>query len=213
MRILKPNKSSSRPISGEQGDLLFSIEEINLDQKNGALDWMKQSSVSVEAKIDTNTVVNAGVNSKEEYKRVWAKGIRLLSMREHSTQELLKKLSAKCDTLDLVHAVIDDLTENNYLSDQRFTESFVRSRQNRGIGPSKIKLELKGKGISSDMIDDHLNGEAAVWFDNARNQYFKKYGESPVSDYSSWAKRARFMQSRGFSNAHIQATVPRVNTD
>jgi len=212
MRILKPNKSSvSRSKTGEQaGDLLFSIEEINLDQKDGSLDWMKQLT---DSEAEAFKVENTSEKKKKEYNQVFSKGIRLLSMREHSAQEITKKLLSKCDKPDLVYAVVDDLIENNYLSDQRFAESFVRSRQNRGNGPSKIRMELKGKGISTNMINDYLDDASAIWFENAKNQYHKKYGEGPVKDYNTWAKRARFMQSRGFSTEHIQVTIPRVDYD
>jgi len=212
MRILKPNKSpASHSNMGEQaGDLLFSIEEIDLNQNDGALDWMAQATFDT---ADAGKTEDTSEEQKKEYNRVLSKGIRLLSMREHSAQEITKKLLSKCDIPDLVYAVIDHLLENNYLSDQRFTESFVRSRKNRGFGPSKIRMELKGKGISTNMIDDYLDDSSAVWFENAQNQYHKKYGEGPVKDYNTWAKRARFMQSRGFSTEHIQVTIPRVDYD
>lgn len=148
---------------------------------------------------------------KKEYNRLMAKGIRLLSMREHSVKEISKKLSVKCESLDLVYAVVDELVANKYLSDQRFTESFVRSRQNRGFGPNKIKLELSEKGIENNLIDDYLDVNSAIWYESAEQQYSKKYGGGPIDDYKTWAKRARFMQSRGFSMEHIQVVVPAPN--
>ena len=148
-----------------------------------------------------------------EYDRLLSKGIRLLSMREHSVQEITVKLSAKSENLDLVYAVIDVLVERNYLSNARFTESYVRSRCNRGFGPSKIRSELGSKGIKNSMIEDHLDVSSAVWYENARRQYRKKYGDGPIADYSNWTKRARFMQGRGFSMEHIQVTLPPVDYD
>ena len=189
---------------------MFSIEEINLNQKDGSLDWM---TALADGEAETYSVVDSSEEQKKQYNRVLSKGIRLLSMREHSVQEITKKLLSMCDTPDLVYAIVDDLLENNYLSDQRFTESFVRSRQNRGFGPSKIRMELKGKGIRTNMINDYLDDSSAIWFENAQHQYHKKYGEGPIKDYTTWAKRARFMQSRGFSSEHIQVTIPRVDYD
>lgn len=154
-----------------------------------------------------------GYYIKKEYGRLMAKGIRLLSMREHSVKEISKKLSVKCESLDLVYAVVDELVANKYLSDQRFTESFVRSRQNRGFGPNKIKLELGEKGIGNNLIDDYLDVNSAIWYESAEQQYSKKYGPSPIDDYKTWAKRARFLQSRGFSMEHIQVVVPAPSFD
>jgi regulatory protein len=150
---------------------------------------------------------------KKEYDRLLSKGIRLLSMREHSVQEMITKLSVKCDSLDTLHVVIERLLESKYLSDERFTESYVRSRTNRGFGPTKIKSELSQKGIKNNMIDDYLDVSSSIWHENAQNQYRKKYGDGSVSDYNTWAKRARFLQSRGFTMEQIQVTVPSVDYD
>ena len=209
MRILKSNKSpaagSSRKDGPATGDLSYRAEEVDTDLFS--------------ASRDTQTEVNQSVNNadksgpKKEYDRLLSKGIRLLSMREHSVKEITTKLSVKCDSLDMVHAVVDGLLESKVLSDERFTESYVRSRSNRGFGPTKIRSELFLKGIKNNMIEDYMDVSSPIWYENARNQYQKKYGDGPVSDYKAWAKRARFMQSRGFSMEHIQVTVPSVDYD
>ncbi len=151
--------------------------------------------------------------AKKEFNELFARGVRLLAMREHSVKEITSKLFDKSDRSDLVPAVVEDLLEKKYLSDERFTESYVRARGNRGFGPVKIRTELKSKGISSVLIQEHLNESAAHWFDSAAAQYQKKYGDAPVSDYNSWTKRARFMQSRGFTMEHIHVTLPSVEFD
>lgn len=152
-------------------------------------------------------------SNKKEFNRLWASAIRLLAMREHSRKELEKKLSAKSDRLDIVHAVLDELIEEKYQSDSRYTESFVRSWTVRGRGPIKIKNELKSKGVKINMIEEFLDANSGVWFDTAKEQYEKKYGDDPVTDYNTWTKRARFMQSRGFSMEHIHVTLPSVQYD
>ncbi|MBT8113801.1 MAG: recombination regulator RecX [Arenicella sp.] len=150
---------------------------------------------------------------KKQRDALFAAGVRLLSMREHSLAELESKLRAKTESADLLFAVLDELKNANYQSDSRFTENYVRSRAHRGYGPVKICNELKRKGIKNSMIDEFLDVNSAVWYENARDQYDKKYGDEPVSDYNSWTKRARFMQSRGFSSEHIQLTLPPVQSD
>ncbi len=150
---------------------------------------------------------------KKVFNDLFARGVRLLAMREHSVKELTDKLLGKSDDTNTIFAVIDELMEKKYLSDERFTESYIRARGNRGFGPIKIKAELKSKGVSSTLIQDYLDESAAQWFDNAQSQYQKKYGDAPISDYNAWTKRARFMQSRGFTMEHIHVTVPRVEFD
>lgn len=157
--------------------------------------------------------------SKKEFNELFARGVRLLAMREHSVDEMINKLMDRRESFgdtegsNTVHAVVDELLEKKYLSDERFTESYIRARGNRGFGPVKIKAELKNKGVSSDLIQDALDEGASYWFDNAQSQYQKKYGDVPISDYNVWTKRARFMQSRGFTMEHIHVTVPRIEFD
>jgi regulatory protein len=172
--------------------------------------------------------------AEKEFNELFARGLRLLAMREHSVKELTKKLfdkseksltvddaddadgsnnSDRAKVSDAIYAVIDDLLEKKYLSDERFTEVYIRSRGNRGFGPIKIEAELKSKGVSNNLIQDHLDKGAALWFDNAKAQYQKKYADSPINDYSAWTKRANFMQSRGFTMEQIQVTVPQFSSD
>ena len=146
--------------------------------------------------------------SKIEFNRLFAKGVYLLGMREHSVHEMTGKLNAKSEMPDIVLAVIDELLENNFLSDERFAESYVRSRQNRGFGPIKIRSELQSKGVTSRLIGEFLDPNSPYWIDVAREAYQKKYLPKPLTDYKEWAKRARFMQSRGFTMEHIQVVMP-----
>lgn len=148
---------------------------------------------------------------KKEFNKVLERGIRLLSMREHSVREMRDKLSAKSDNSQHVADVLDQLIEKKYLSDDRFTEAYIRARGNRGFGPVKIRSELKNKGITSILIEEYLDDNSSQWFDSAKVQYQKKYGESSVDDYRSWSKRARFLQSRGFSSQHIQCVIPQLD--
>lgn len=151
--------------------------------------------------------------AKKEFNELFARGVRLLAMREHSVKEITNKLLDKSDKSDLVHAVVDELLSNKYLSDERFTESYIRARGNRGFGPVKIRSELNAKGVSSALIQQHLNESSEFWLDIATTQYQKKYGEAPVGDYHAWTKRARFMQSRGFTTEHIHIALPKVEVD
>ena len=144
---------------------------------------------------------------KKEYDNIYNKGIHLLSMREHSVKEMFDKLSRKCDRTDLIDAIIEELITRKYLSNDRFTESYVRSRKDKGFGPIKIRSELSNKGVCSTMIDDYLKSASGIWFDEASNQYHKKYGDELISDYNVWTKRARFLQGRGFAMDHIYSAI------
>ena len=122
-----------------------------------------------------------------------------LARREHSEQELLKKLKARADDADEVQAVLQKLKSEGLQSDERFTEAYVHHRVNAGIGPLKIRYELRQKGIDEALADAILEPMAEQWESMMRAQRERKYGSSIPDDYGARMKQARFLQNRGFS--------------
>ena len=128
-----------------------------------------------------------------------------LSRREHATHELFHKLLAKEEyEADDISAALARLTDQDLLSDERFTKAFINQRISRGSGPLKIRAELRQKGISDAMIETFLNERDVLWYKNAQVVYVKKYGLEYASDVKEKARQNRFLQSRGFSSEQIR---------
>ena len=126
-------------------------------------------------------------------------GLDFLARREHSEQELRQKLGARADDIDEVEAVLQKLKDEGLQSDERFTEAYVHHRVNAGIGPLKIRYELRQKGIDESLADAILEPMAEHWDDMMRAQRVRKYGDKIPDDYARRMKQARFLQNRGFS--------------
>ena len=125
------------------------------------------------------------------------RALRLLSMREHSRAELARKLRSAEDGATL-NALLDRLEEIDLLSDARFAESFVRSRQAR-IGTQRLRRELKLRGVAEEVAEAALaSATEADDATRAHSVWKKKFG-TPPSDAREWAKQARFLQGRGFA--------------
>ena len=129
--------------------------------------------------------------------------IALLAKREYSRKELEMKLLRRNPTPQDLQTVLDALIENNYQSDDRFAEVFIRQRIATGKGPYAIKQQLALKGIDRDLIAQKLSEADVNWFDAAEDVYLKKYRGEAVVDQKDRAKRQRFMLSRGFSPAIV----------
>ncbi|MCL4108319.1 UNVERIFIED_CONTAM: hypothetical protein GTU68_065347 [Idotea baltica] len=129
-------------------------------------------------------------------------------MREHSRLELFRKLQKKdyVEGVD-VEKLLDELEENNYLNEERFTESFIRYRASRGQGSGKISSELNSRGIKSQLISNALQNCDVNWFDLALEQLEKKFGKTKSQDYKEKCKKMRFLSSRGFSAEIIHSIV------
>ena len=125
--------------------------------------------------------------------------LNLLSRREHSEYELRQKLKLR----DLLPEAIDEaivrLIADSLLSDQRFTESYVRHRMNAGVGPLKIRFELRKKGVGDELSDDYLDLDDERWDELMIQQRIRKFGAEIPADYNKRMKQARFLQTRGFS--------------
>src|ERR1700712_2233975 len=67
--------------------------------------------------------------------------IGLLARREHAQSEIKRKLRDRGYDNELTLAVIDDLTRQRLLSDERFAAMFIRSRAERGQGPVRLRAE------------------------------------------------------------------------
>ncbi len=131
--------------------------------------------------------------------------MRLLAQREHSRQELSRKLSSHADVCrDEIPALLGHLQEVGLLSDARFAASFVRSHAGR-FGLMRLRHDLAERGVADDVAEaalaQELDGEAGTWggeLDRARDVWQKKFGQIP-GDAREFARQARFLQGRGFS--------------
>ena len=122
-----------------------------------------------------------------------------LARREHSAYELRNKLRARAENSEELESVMQALQSEKLQSDERFTEAYVHHRFNGGMGPLKIRHELRQKGIGDAMIDDGLLPLEEEWESLMRTERERRFGESIPDDYSARMKQARFLQNRGFS--------------
>lgn len=130
--------------------------------------------------------------------------MRLLSIREHSFNELERKLNKNDDCHDDVLAVIEQLRDEDLQSDGRFTEAYIHSRLQRGFGPVRIRQELRERSISDELISLHLQANDAQWNEQVRQVREKKYGKLVPTSYPDKMKQSQFLQYRGFTSEQIR---------
>lgn len=124
--------------------------------------------------------------------------IAALARREHSRLEMRRKLKLKGFDETDIDATIRKLCENNLLSDERFSESYINMRRQRGYGPIRIAQELRERGVDDELIAVFVDNNDPAWRELMRRQYIKKYGQTLASEYTEKAKRAKYLQTRGF---------------
>ncbi|MDH3338461.1 MAG: recombination regulator RecX [Gammaproteobacteria bacterium] len=133
-----------------------------------------------------------------------------LARREHGRAELYLKLTKFGFEAHVTEDAIAKLIEDGLQSDQRFAEAFVQSRINQGKGPTRIRAELRERGLDDSLIDEGLVNAGQDWVALAREVRVKKFGLDHPLDFKEKARQMRFLQSRGFDQDHIQPAVSAV---
>ena len=132
-----------------------------------------------------------------------AVALDLLARREHSQQELARKLQTRGFEVDASADALKLLVSDGLLSDERFTETFVYSRFRRGSGPQKIRAELRERGIDDALIEHTIEALDEDWQARLREVREKKFGAGLPGDFRERSRQMRFLQQRGFSAEQI----------
>jgi len=127
------------------------------------------------------------------------KAMDLLARREHSAEELRRKLQARGFDDTAIEQALEALQHDGLQADDRFAESFVHQRFHAGMGPLKIAFELRQKGVDEALADECLAVYADCWQESMARERRRRFGEALPEDYAARMKQARFLQNRGFS--------------
>ncbi|SRR5258706_9101585 len=124
-----------------------------------------------------------------------ARALRYLARREHSRQELARKLAPYAESSDLLEKLLSELEHRKQLSDERYAQTRAHSLS-RKYGAAKIRHDLRSRGISDDLSDRASSDTNDL--ETAKKILHRKYRE-PAATREEKAKRARFLHGRGFS--------------
>ena len=133
------------------------------------------------------------------------RALGLLARREHSRTELQRKLAAHAEDPQELVDLLDDLSRRGWLSDVRFAEALVQSKQAK-FGTTRLAYELRERGVADSVIREQLADLKDSELERARQVWQSKFGVIPT-DTKARAKQMRFLQSRGFSLDVISKVV------
>ncbi|SDI93050.1 regulatory protein [Ferrimonas sediminum] len=128
----------------------------------------------------------------------------LLSRRDHSKAELVQKLRQRGFSVSEDAPLLDQLQDWGYLDDTRFAMGYVRSRFHRGVGPNRLRQELRTKGVGSSLIEAALQQQELDWWAACLTVAERRYHRNDIEQYASRQKAYRFLMGRGFESEQIQ---------
>lgn len=135
------------------------------------------------------------------------RALGLLTRREHSRQELTRKLVSRGVEAGDAQAAIDKLVAAGWQDDSRFAASVVRSRAGVGYGPAYIRAELGTHGLGSEAIALAMDGFDGDWADNARDLIARRHPQARAGNLAARRKAADFLLRRGFSMEHVRTAL------
>jgi len=140
----------------------------------------------------------------------YAYALKLLSVREYCETVLRNKMLAKGFAVDGVEYALEKLKAQNYLSDQRFAESFLRQRLRRGELPWLAAHKARQKGVD-ELALSRAFAEIEETVDSAalakevlqqRDPQALRHGNRKL-----WQRHARYLQSKGFDTATVMQVM------
>ncbi|EQC1412974.1 regulatory protein RecX [Providencia rettgeri] len=133
--------------------------------------------------------------------------VTLLARKDYATGEMRRMLNSLANEPVDVDTVILKLKEYNYLNDERIAENLLSRLLKKQYGLTRIRLEIRQKGIESDVIENVLNSLDIDWFEMASESRIKKFGEAIPIEPKEKARQIRYLQSRGFSMDMIMESL------
>lgn len=138
---------------------------------------------------------------------------RYLKVRERSVFELRQKMTVKKVSKEVIDQVIDFLLVKKFLDDRIFSRNWIRYRQGRPFGSQRIRLELRQKGISEEIIAEELSAafdgmdQTGMLEDLARRRAARYKRDDPVCRKK---KVFDFLARRGFDLDVIKRAIKNI---
>lgn len=135
------------------------------------------------------------------------RALHLLEKQDRSEKNLRDKLKEGGYPEEIIDIAIDYINDYGYLDDARMAASHIRFYQD-SRSKLRLKQDLIGKGISSEVIDRVLEEEYTCdESELIEKLIMKKHYDNENATYEERAKMYRFLAGRGFSSDSINRVL------
>ena len=142
--------------------------------------------------------------TESDFGKNYIRAVDLISRRIRSEKELRDYAFRKSWSKENLEKVIERLYEHRLLDDEKFAESFVRSRANlRNFSIQKMKFELIKKGITNEIIEKVLHRNE----DFDEDESLKKMIVKKRRNYDDERKLVAYLARQGFPYDKIRKAL------
>ncbi|MBU4333274.1 MAG: recombination regulator RecX, partial [Candidatus Omnitrophica bacterium] len=135
---------------------------------------------------------------------------QLLNFRERSEKEIRDKLNTKGISGNIIGNCINYFKDLDLINDRQFAKKWINYRLNKPFGISRIRMELKQKGVKSDILEEELAhsqdnfDELSIVIELAQRR-LEKYKN--IDDQKARQRLYGYLTRRGFSGNSIRKTL------
>ncbi len=181
---------------------------------DGKFAFSLETEVAVKEGLQVGQELSANqlevLDQSDHFHRCLNTAFHYLSYRPRSESEVRGKLQRHGFEDDCIEAVFAKLKEQGLVDDVAFAQFWKDNRESFSPRSQWLtKLELRRKGVVSDVIDQVVDG-----VDDGDSAYRAALGKArhwPLSDYQSFRRRlGEYLKRRGFNYEVINHTVERV---
>jgi len=149
-------------------------------------------------------------------KRACGYADRLFKIRLRSEHELREKLKIRDYPPAIIDQTVQFFREMDLINDRRFARAWISSRLKRPFGLRRIRIELKKKEISADIIEDECTEassgyeELEIVEDLAKHRATKYINLDPLKTKQ---RLYGYLQRRGFNTNTIIKAIKNISYD
>ena len=145
---------------------------------------------------------------ERSYSFAMEKAVALLAMRPRTQQEIVKALSSNAYPKKAIARVMARLDEAGYINDTDFAEQWAASRSAKSMGTRRIQMELRQKGVDSDIISHTLSAlDSDDVFAGALKAARKSAAGKDLSNIKDRQKIMAALARRGYDYATAKQAV------
>lgn len=132
----------------------------------------------------------------------------LLNRRDYAVNEIRQKLGDDGYTAAIIDEVVERACAGRALDDQRFAETYIRSKLSAGWGLQRISRELRQRGIEVEQVDGWP--DAFVDEESEGERAYQLASRRRLTGKNDYPKLVRFLITRGFAMSDATSAAKRV---
>ncbi len=140
------------------------------------------------------------------------KALSFLSATRKTEREIRAHLTKKGYLPAVIGYVVEKLREYDFINDVEYAEAYTESASKRK-GGRRIRMELKGKGLSDEAIESAVSGLDSKQEKETAARILEKYMRGKAADKQTLQKAYRHLVGKGFDYETVKEALSKYGLD